>query len=239
MKDVSTKHNIGVPSDASSVQIRWLEELDLTDLPEVGGKGANLGELAHAGLPVPPGFVVPAAAYRMHLDGEGLTGHIANRLVGVPMQDVDSVSEASLEIMGWIDEAPMPELVSAAVRHAYRALARRMGAGNSGPADFPVAVRSSATAEDLPTASFAGQQESYLNVRDAEAVLRAVRSCWASLWTPQAISYRESMGFDHAKVELAVVVQAMVPAEVAGVMFTANPVSGDRDEILISASYGL
>ncbi len=239
MNEISRNLRLDVSSEASRIQIRWLEELDRTDLPEVGGKGANLGELLHAGLPVPPGFVVPAAAYRLHLDGEGLTEHVASRLIGVPMQDVDSVTEASLEIMGWIDEAPVPDQVSAAVRHAYHALVGRMSARNGVGSDFPVAVRSSATAEDLPTASFAGQQESYLNVRGAEDVLRAVRSCWASLWTPQAISYRESMGFDHTKIELAVVVQAMVPADVAGVMFTANPVSGDRDEILISASYGL
>ena len=122
---------------------------------------------------------------------------------------------------------------------AMTALSGRLIVSKNGAGALPVAVRSSATAEDLPSASFAGQQETYLNIREADAVIDAVRKCWASLWTPQAISYRARMNFDHLGVALAVVVQALVPADAAGVMFTVNPVSGARDEILISGSYGL
>jgi pyruvate,water dikinase len=222
--------------------ILWLETLNSRSLPEAGGKGANLGEMIGAGLPVPPGFVVTTDAYWALFAVDGLKEKVANRLVHLNYQDVTAVTGASEAIAGWINETKIPEAIRADILQAY---ARLSGLNSTeGPEGEegvyqPVAVRSSATAEDLPNASFAGQQETYLGVRNPDAVLRAVQKCWASLWTPQAISYRASMGYEQLNVALAVVVQAMVPADVAGVMFTANPVNGQRDEILISASYGL
>lgn len=213
---------------------RLLEHLDRDGLADAGGKGANLGELIKAGLPVPPGFVVTARAYRTVLEAGGLRDRIAQRLAGLQPQDLDALAAAGSDIADWIRTAPVPEPIRNEVLQGCRELAARVGTPL-----VPVAVRSSATAEDLPSASFAGQQETFLHVAGEEAVMEHVRKCWASLWTPQAVSYRAGMGFDHLKVDLAVVVQAMVPADVAGVMFTANPVSGARDEILISASYGL
>ncbi|WP_188187256.1 PEP/pyruvate-binding domain-containing protein [Nonomuraea sp. SYSU D8015] len=187
-------------------------EIDAGMLAEVGGKAANLGELTRAGLPVPPGWVLTTEAYRQVAAGLETTGEgLAER--------------ARRHLL----QAPVPDAVHEAVVKHYAALGD----------DVPVAVRSSATAEDLPFASFAGQQETYLNVVGAEAVIGAVRRCWASLWTDRAVAYRESNGIDHAAVRLAVVVQVMVDAQVAGVMFTANPVTGRRCEIVVDAGPGL
>ncbi|HLU53963.1 MAG TPA: PEP/pyruvate-binding domain-containing protein [Pseudonocardia sp.] len=186
-----------------------LKALDAQALPRVGGKAANLGELIAAGFPVPPGFVVTTAAYR----------RVAAALeVPDPARAREVLANAE----------PPPE-VDRAVRVAYTAL----GDG------VPVAVRSSATAEDLPWASFAGQQDTFLNVVGADAVLDAVRRCWASLWTDRAVSYRETQGIDHRAVEIAVVVQRMVEARVAGVLFTADPVTGTRGRTVIDAAPGL
>jgi len=168
-------------------------DLGRGDIAVAGGKGANLGELTRAGLPVPPGFVLTTAAYRD---------------VGVG--------------------APIPEDMAREITDAWAELG-----------EVPVAVRSSATAEDLDEASFAGQQDTYLNVRGAEALLEAVRQCWASLWTERAVAYRARQGVDSADIALAVVVQRMVEADAAGVMFTANPTNGRRDELVLSAAWGL
>ncbi|MGD0749806.1 MAG: PEP/pyruvate-binding domain-containing protein [Anaerolineales bacterium] len=215
--------------------IKILSELNKDLLPEAGGKAANLGELINAGLPVPPGFVVTAGAYRTHLEASGLQERIAGRLENIKEQDIPAISEASQVISAWIEEAPMPIQVQEQVEIAYVNLSEKMGLAEN----FSVAVRSSATAEDLPSASFAGQHDTFLGIYGKEAVLFNVKKCWASLWSSQAISYRMSMGFEHLKVDLAVVVQAMIASESAGVMFTANPLNGNRDEILISAGYGL
>jgi rifampicin phosphotransferase len=223
----------------AGVYIRRLEELSQAALADAGGKGANLGELINAGLPVPPGFVVTASAYQALLDINGLGERIARRLRELAPHEPEAIAAASRDISGWVAAAPVPDSIRSDVIHAYTALSEQMPAPGAGEPGLPVAVRSSATAEDLPSASFAGQQETFLYIRGAAMVMEHVQKCWASLWTPQAISYRASMGFEHLDVALAVVVQAMVDAEVAGVMFTANPVSGARDEILISASYGL
>ncbi|MFI7614880.1 PEP/pyruvate-binding domain-containing protein [Nonomuraea terrae] len=191
--------------------------LDLTEIhaamtAEVGGKAANLGELTKAGLPVPPARVLTTQAYRQVAQGLETTGEgLAER--------------ARRHLL----DAPVPPDVREAVVGAYASLGD----------DVPVAVRSSATAEDLPFASFAGQQDTFLNVVGAQAVVAAVRRCWASLWTDRAVAYREAAGIDHASVSLAVVLQVMVDARVAGVMFTANPVTGRRREIVIDASPGL
>jgi rifampicin phosphotransferase len=197
------------PAAATSTVLD-LAELRAADLPQVGGKAANLGELIAAGLPVTGGFCVTTDAY-------------AEVAAGV---DTDAPAE---QVRDALRAAPVPEHVAEAVRAAYRALGD----------DVPVAVRSSATAEDLPTASFAGQQDTYLNVVGAEAVLDAVRRCWASLWTDRAVAYRREAGVDPAGVRLAVVVQRMVDARVAGVLFTADPVSGRRARAVIDASPGL
>jgi phosphohistidine swiveling domain-containing protein len=185
-----------------------------------GGKGANLGELVRAGLPVPPGFVTTTAAYDLHLERNGLVERIPALLAA---GETDGST-----IRGALVTAGMPPEVADAVRAAYRAL----GEG-------AVAVRSSATAEDLPEAAFAGQQDTYLNVVGEAALLEAVRRCWASLWTERAIAYRQRQQLDHLAARMAVVVQHMVPAETAGVLFTANPVTGARDEVVIDASAGL
>lgn len=196
-----------------------LREVGASDIERAGGKGANLGELVRAGFPVPPGFVVTVAAYDRHLAGSGL----AERIPALLEQSVDgaAVREA-------LTSATVPSDVTAAVRGAYT----NLGEGE-------VAVRSSATAEDLPQAAFAGQQETYLGVTGPDALLDAILRCWASLWTQRAISYRNRHGIAPSAARIAVVVQRMVPAASAGVLFTANPVSGARDEILIDANPGL
>ncbi|MGW4793234.1 PEP/pyruvate-binding domain-containing protein [Nonomuraea sp. NPDC004297] len=187
-------------------------EIDAGMLAEVGGKAANLGELTRAGLPVPPGWVLTTDAYRQVAEGLETGG--------------DGLAERARR---HLLQATVPDAVHEAIVTAYK------GLGD----DVPVAVRSSATAEDLPFASFAGQQDTFLNVVGAEEVVRAVRRCWASLWTDRAVAYRESNGIEHAAVRLAVVVQTMVDARVAGVLFTADPVTGRRRESVIDAAPGL
>ncbi|HEU5485353.1 MAG TPA: PEP/pyruvate-binding domain-containing protein, partial [Microlunatus sp.] len=190
--------------------------LDLVDvgpdaLAEAGGKALNLGRLLRGGLPVPPGFCVTTTAYRR------VVGHrLDDVLVGLRATaeaDQQTLADRARRI---VHEAPVPRDLVDAISARYRQLGD----------DVPVAVRSSATAEDLPGASFAGQQDTYLNVVGTDALVEATRRCWASLWTARAVSYRTSQGIDHADVALAVIVQRMVEADVAGVMFTANPVTG-------------
>jgi len=212
-----------------------LSQLNKDSLPEAGGKGANLGELINAGLPVPPGFIVTASAYRAHLESSGLKDLIAGRLENLKEEDIAAISRASDDIILLIEEARMPIQVKEEVERSFEIFSNKMGLND----ELSVAVRSSATAEDLPSASFAGQHDTYLGIYGKVDVLKHVKKCWASLWTSQAISYRISMGFEHLKVDLAVVVQAMINSEAAGVMFTANPVNGDCNEILISAGFGL
>jgi len=188
------------------------------DLDLAGGKGANLGELIAAGFPVPDGFLVSTMAYASAVEQAGLEPVITKGLAA----DDGAMIRAAFE------QAAMPVPVAAAITEAYT----QLGGG-------PVAVRSSATAEDLAGAAFAGQQDSYLNVIGTEALLDAVRLCWASLWTDRAIAYRRHQKIGGDELRLAVVVQRMVDAEVAGVMFTANPVTGGRDEVVVDASRGL
>ncbi|HLL98368.1 MAG TPA: PEP/pyruvate-binding domain-containing protein [Rubrobacteraceae bacterium] len=204
-------------------------EIRRDDIALVGGKGANLGELSHAGLPVPPGFVVTTRAYDAFVEA----GDLKEEIVGLASQADDPAAfEAAEErIRALFARGEVPDDVAAEIRTAYDRLANENGQA--------VAVRSSATAEDLPGASFAGQQDTYLNVRDAGTLMEAVRACWASLWTARAMAYRVHEGIDPAKVSLAVVVQQMVPAEAAGTLFTADPVSGRRDRAVIDAVWGL
>lgn len=197
-----------------------LGELSRTDIAFAGGKGANLGELARAGFPVPGGFVLTTKAYDRFVEESGLAGAISRALSGGPEE------QAGLGTL--FRSAAVPPSIETGVREAYRAL----GSG-------PVAVRSSATAEDLPDAAFAGQQDTYLNVIGEEAVIAAVRQCWASLWNERAVAYRRQRGIPSEQLKLAVVVQRLVSPNAAGVMFTANPLSGARDEIVIDATPGL
>ncbi|HET9347913.1 MAG TPA: PEP/pyruvate-binding domain-containing protein, partial [Arthrobacter sp.] len=197
----------------------------------VGGKALNLGKLLAAGLPVPRGFCLTTAAYEL-AEPPGLAALAAELDVPRTAAETAASGAAPVTVAGraraLIEEAPIPPAVDAAVRSAYADLGGTL----------PVAVRSSATAEDLPFASFAGQQDSYLDVVGADAVVEAVRRCWASLWSDRAVAYRSANGISNRDVGLAVVVQAMVDAATAGVLFTANPVTGTRTETVINASPG-
>ena len=213
--------------------IAWFEDLGKDDVAIAGGKGANLGEMVRAGLPVPPGFVVTAQAYSYFLEKSGLSGQIMEILKNTDVDDNDELNRASEEIRKLITSSPMPEELASEILESYRELSRRVGKEE----EF-VAVRSSATAEDLPGASFAGQQETFLNVK-GEEIIEYVRRCWSSLYTPRAIFYREKKGFAHERVSIAVVVQKMVNAEKAGVMFSVHPATGEKDKIVIEAAWGL
>jgi phosphohistidine swiveling domain-containing protein len=213
--------------------IRTLEQVDATSLALVGGKGANLGELVAAGVPVPVAFCVTTAAYRRFMGDNTLWPAVAGHLAAIDYDDPASVEAAAASIRGLLLAAPVPDDIAAAIVAAHTALADRVGAG------VAVSVRSSATAEDLPGTSFAGQQDTYLHIVGADAVLDAVKRCWASLWTGRAVAYRRAQGFAHESVLLAVVVQEMFPSEVAGVLFTANPVTSNPWEFFLNASWGL
>jgi len=204
-----------------------LSNLEAT-LENVGGKGMSLAKLSRAGLPVPGGFHITTEAYRRFVSENGLQPRILEALEGAKATLPASLDKASRQIDKLFTAALIPSEIIAAISTAY--------------ADFedaPVAVRSSATAEDLPEASFAGQQETYLNIRGEQAVLETVKKCWASLWTARAIAYRLKQNIAPADMALAVVVQKLVFAEAAGVLFTANPVTGRRDELMLSAAWGL
>ncbi|MGB8643634.1 MAG: PEP/pyruvate-binding domain-containing protein [Anaerolineae bacterium] len=199
-------------------------------LAQVGGKGASLARLAAAGLPVPPGFHITTAAYRRFVTANNMQPQILDAVASVAPDRPATLDAAASRIGELFAQHAMPEEVAAAIRQAYAEL---------GGGDLPVAIRSSATAEDLPGMSFAGQQETYLNVHGETRVLAAVQRCWASLWTARAIGYRARQGIAPAEVSLAVVVQELVPADAAGVLFTANPITGARDQALINAAWGL
>jgi phosphohistidine swiveling domain-containing protein len=204
-----------------------LADFGAEDLALAGGKGANLGELVRHGFPVPAGFVVTTAAYATVLAATGLGAELDSMLDGLNEAEAAGASIRTL-FKETVSEAKIPEGIRSEIAAAYTAMG-----------GVPVAVRSSATAEDLPGAAFAGQQDTYLNVVGEDAVLRAVVDCWASLWTDRAISYRKRQGIDPHQVAIAVVVQEMVLADTAGVLFSANPVTGERSEIVVDASAGL
>ncbi len=215
------------------------EELRMKDVERVGGKNASLGEmisqLAHLGVRVPGGFATTAEAYRDFLQHRGLDGRINALLDSLNVDDVDALAETGAKIRGWIAEQPFPELLESEIATHYRALA-----GN-GAADASFAVRSSATAEDLPDASFAGQQETFLNIHGLDNVLHAVKHVFASLYNDRAIAYRVHKNFRHAEVALSAGVQRMVRSDIgaAGVMFTLDTESGFRDVVFVTASFGL
>ncbi|PSQ00558.1 phosphoenolpyruvate synthase [Halobacteriales archaeon QS_4_69_31] len=208
------------------MEILWLDEVAGSDLETVGGKAASLGELAGAGLPVPPAFIVTAETYRSFLEETGIAEELFET-VDVSPEDTEAVARAAEHAQELIEETPMPATTREAILGAYD----EMGD------DPSVAVRSSATAEDLPDASFAGQQETFLNV-DRSRLLDCVQDCWASLFTQRALTYRDKQGFSHADVDIAVVVQRMVDAEKSGVMFTRHPSTG-ADEVVVESAWGL
>ena len=214
--------------------IKWFEEIDKNDIPIVGGKGANLGELTQNGLDVPPGFCVTAGSYRYFIEKANLNKKIKEKITDLNIEDSMELQKVSKEIQELINAAEIPQDLSEEIVAAYGRLNERVGID-----DVEVAVRSSATAEDLPEASFAGQQDTYLHIKTDKELLNHIRKCWASLWTARAIYYREVQKFDHFEVSISVVVQKMVFSEKSGVMFTANPVDSNTEEIMINASWGL
>jgi pyruvate,water dikinase len=199
-------------------------------LENVGGKGASLAKMANAGLPVPSGFHVTTEAYWHFVSGNQLNTKILDALVGVDVPHPDTLEKISRKITQMFDEARIPADVAGVILQKYAELPGKNPA---------VAVRSSATAEDLPDASFAGQQETFLNIIGEEALLEATRKCWASLWTARAIGYRIRQHIPQQDVALAVVIQLLIDAEASGILFTADPVSGKLDQMLINASWGL
>ena len=205
---------------------------DSTDL--VGGKNASLGELIKAGAPVPPGFAVTTHFYRRFMDVHDLWELVENELDGVDPDDMDSVKAASEAIQAAIQSQPFPPELAEPLEEAFEDLKDQCGVESP-----RLAVRSSATAEDLPDASFAGQQDTYLNVQGIDDLEQKVRKCIASLFTGRAISYREENDFDHDDVEISVGVQQLVNAKCSGVMFTLNPQNGDRSKAQIEGNWGL
>jgi pyruvate, water dikinase len=208
--------------------IAWFNELSKDDISLAGGKGANLGEMTRANIPVPPGFVITADAYFTFIKEAKLEEELRQLLNPLDVEDTGKLRETSDKIKQKLSNAPMPEAIAREIKQAYR----QMG-------DVLVAVRSSATAEDLPEASFAGQQRTFLNVQGEDEVLAAVQGCWASLFEPRAIFYRQQGEFNHLSVGLAVPVQQMIQSEVSGVMFTVDPLTNDRGKVIIEAAYGL
>ncbi|HTP21517.1 MAG TPA: PEP/pyruvate-binding domain-containing protein [Solirubrobacteraceae bacterium] len=210
--------------------IRPLEQLSRNDEPNFGGKSANLGELLAADIPVPPGFAISTEAFRAFIHDAGLEKRIGSALSGVSAGDVDAIGRASRAISEAMRFAPIPAAVREQIGDYY---------GELGEDSPPVAVRSSAVGEDSQDATFAGQQETYLWVRGTEHVCDAIRDCWVSLYSPPAISYRARLRDREAQPAMGVTVQIMVDAEVSGVMFTCNPVSGDPSMVAINSSWGL
>jgi pyruvate,water dikinase len=214
----------------------WFENLRKSDIPSVGGKNANLGELTNAGIAVPPGFAITAYSYKRFIEETG----ISSRIYEIIKQTVTNPNDpkqyeiASKKIRELIEATPTPKEIENAIRVAYEQLCKKLNVN-----DLFVAVRSSATAEDLADASFAGQQETFLNVRGVKGLLESTVKCWSSLFTPRAIFYRTEKGFAHERVLISVGVQKMVNSRAAGVMFTINPVTGDQGQIVIEGNYGL
>lgn len=213
----------------SDVWCAWFSKVTREDVPLAGGKGANLGELVRAGLPVPPGFVITAPAYCALVETAGLVDKINGLLLGLDRSACEQLQAVEPQIRDLFIGVPIPENLQQAILDYYRELGENV----------PVAVRSSATAEDLAGASFAGQQETFLSIVGEEALLDAVRRCWSSLYTAQAIYYRRQRGFEDSQVSMGVVVQKMVNAEKAGVSFTVDPVLRNHYQMVIEGVWGL
>lgn len=216
--------------------VLWFDELKREDVALVGGKSSSLGEMTSStNVPVPYGFATTAYGYRYFMQKTGLEDKIRTALDA--LDDVENsvlLRQVTASIREMICQAPMPDELAEAIRNAYIELGKRAGEMNP----F-VAVRSSATAEDLPDASFAGQQDTYLNIRGADLIIQKVKECYASTFTDRATYYRVKQGFDHMSVALSAAIQMMVYSKAAGVMFTVDLVTGNDDNILIEGSYGL
>jgi len=210
------------------------KKLDKNSLPIVGGKNASLGEMIKAAIRVPPGFAVTTDSYLFFITDAGIKDRIIDMVSDLDADDVAALNKASAAVQALIKKTPMPEAVSQAIKDGYSRLCEKCAVKS-----VPVAVRSSATAEDLPTASFAGQQDTYLWIQGADQVITHVQHCWASLYTPRAIAYRIKNDFPHKKVLISVGVQKMVNSKAAGVMFTINPTNGDISKVLIEGNWGL
>jgi pyruvate,water dikinase len=223
---------IGYQSVPVPKYISWFSDIGLGDRLQVGGKGGSLGELQRAGIDVPPGFVVRTEAFEGLIDGLEQRSPLRARIGSLAADDLQEIAAVSRELRARIEEAPLPADLKQEIRDAYGRL------GGSAPAPA-VAVRSSATTEDAADASFAGLQDTYLWVMQAESAMRMIRSCWASLYSVESLSYRLRHGIAESTVAMAVVVQTMVDARTAGVMFTRSPISGDRSVITIEGSWGL
>ena len=217
--------------DDELVKVLWFKEISKYDIPIAGGKGANLGEMINADIPVPNGFVVTADAYYSFIHQTGLDKLIKNVLDNLDVNNSKALQSASEKIKSAFYRTDLPDDLVELTRNYYKKLC--------GDKDRYVAVRSSATAEDLPEASFAGQQDTFLNIYGWESVVEHVQKVWASLFEARAIFYRASNGFSHLKVGIAVPVQLMVQSEVSGIMFTLNPITNNEDEITIEAAFGL
>ncbi|MBU1071339.1 phosphoenolpyruvate synthase, partial [Patescibacteria group bacterium] len=216
----------------NSALVLPFNKIDKDDIPLVGGKAANLGEMIQAGLPVPNGFCVTSAAYQLLITHNNLLDTIKKILKITDIHNNKQLHQASNKIVKLITKANIPQELTNQIFKSYESLAK----GNKTPL---VAVRSSATAEDLPDASFAGQQESFLNIKGEANLIQAVRDAWASLFGARAIFYRATKGFDHFKVSLAVPIQLMIQSEISGVAFSINPVTNNKNQIIIEAGYGL
>lgn len=212
--------------------VLWFAEVGKDDVNLVGGKGANLGEMTQAKFPVPPGFIITAQAYYAFLRANNLQTKIKNILTTVNTQKPESLAQVSKHVKKFIMDGEIPKDLVEEIFSAYKTLSGPVG-------DALVAVRSSATAEDLPTASFAGQQDTYLNVQGEATLLHKIKMAWASLFGERAIFYREEQKFSHFKVGIAIPVQKMVQSEKSGVMFTLDPITNDKTKIIIEAIYGL
>lgn len=212
--------------------ISWFRDIGLNDRPNVGGKGGSLGELQRAGINVPPGFVVRTEAFEGFIDALERSTPVRSSVDELAADDLDRMGAVSRELRTRIEGSPLPPNLQQEIRAAYE----RLGGSDPSPA---VAVRSSATTEDSADASFAGLQDTYLWVTEADALIDKIRSCWASLYSLESLSYRRRHGIAESTVAMAVVVQIMVDARTAGVMFTRSPITGDRSVISIEGAWGL
>jgi pyruvate,water dikinase len=216
----------------SSRHISWFRDVSLADRPAVGGKGGSLGELQRAGIDVPPGFVVRTEAFEHFIQALEQQAPLRARVEALDSGDLDAITAVSRELRARVEAAELPDDLRQEILTAHAAL----GSTRQAPI---VAVRSSATTEDAADASFAGLQDTFLWVMQPDDVLRRIRSCWASLYSVESVSYRRRQGFPEAAVAMAVVVQTMVDARTAGVMFTRSPTTGDRSVITIEGAWGL
>ncbi len=223
-----------MPPKKTTKNIIWFKNCSSKDFSQVGGKNANLGEMFQLGLRVPPGFAVTTHAFDTFINRGRVRNKIVRTLSQIPPEDMPALEGAGRQIRDLIESTPIPATIAKEIKEAYQKLSDLCGIP-----DLPVAVRSSATSEDLKTASFAGQHESYLWVKGEEEVVQHILKCWASLFTDRAIAYRNQIGWPHDKVTISVGVQKMVNAKCAGVMFTIDPVIGDENKIVVEGNWGL